>query len=329
MLSGTAGCASTPAGAIRVVPPLRRLAHPVVLVAARSSCSSTWPDSRLACRRFGYAISFDPNAKEERHGGTERHATRSSIQYLNEAYGKEKELEVALQAHIAMTTRPPYKKRLKEHLKETKAHGRAGRSKRIKQLGGKAEAVPRPRPGARGRGRLEGGRGGVEGTRRRQGPAPRDPRHRRGREDAEERQDGVLRTSSRRSRPTTRSRRSPRPWATRRPPSSRSRSGARRSAWRSSSRSRSRRWPRRVATEEIPAAERRRAARVEHAPLDRQPAATALRANGSLRARRAQAGPQAGGPARGSRSTPLVSARCIPLTAVGSRRRERAPRQRP
>ena len=29
------------------------------------------------------------------------------IQYLNEAYGKEKELEVALQAHIAMTTRPP------------------------------------------------------------------------------------------------------------------------------------------------------------------------------------------------------------------------------
>ena len=27
------------------------------------------------------------------------------IQYLNEAYGKEKELEVSLQAHIAMTTR--------------------------------------------------------------------------------------------------------------------------------------------------------------------------------------------------------------------------------
>ena len=29
------------------------------------------------------------------------------IQYLNEAYGKEKELEVALQAHIAMTTGRP------------------------------------------------------------------------------------------------------------------------------------------------------------------------------------------------------------------------------
>jgi len=27
------------------------------------------------------------------------------IQYLNEAYGKEKELETALQAHLAMTTR--------------------------------------------------------------------------------------------------------------------------------------------------------------------------------------------------------------------------------
>jgi ferritin-like metal-binding protein YciE len=57
------------------------------------------------------------------------------IQYLNEAYGKEKELETALQAHIAMTTRAPYKKRLQTHLKETKAHGRAV-ERRIKQLGG-------------------------------------------------------------------------------------------------------------------------------------------------------------------------------------------------
>jgi ferritin-like metal-binding protein YciE len=65
------------------------------------------------------------------------------IQYLNEAYGKEKELEVALEAHIAMTTRMPYKKRLREHLKETKAHGRAV-ERRIKQLGGKAEASPLP-----------------------------------------------------------------------------------------------------------------------------------------------------------------------------------------
>ena len=65
------------------------------------------------------------------------------IQYLNEAYGKEKELEVALQAHIGMTTRAPYKKRLQEQLKETRAHGRE-LSKRIRQLGGKAEAGPLP-----------------------------------------------------------------------------------------------------------------------------------------------------------------------------------------
>jgi ferritin-like metal-binding protein YciE len=57
------------------------------------------------------------------------------VQYLSEAYGKEKELETALEAHIAMTTKAPYTKRLKAHLKETKAHAR-GLERRIKQLGG-------------------------------------------------------------------------------------------------------------------------------------------------------------------------------------------------
>jgi ferritin-like metal-binding protein YciE len=47
------------------------------------------------------------------------------VQYLNEAYGKEKELETALQAHIQMTTAKAYRKRLQDHLKETKAHARA------------------------------------------------------------------------------------------------------------------------------------------------------------------------------------------------------------
>jgi ferritin-like metal-binding protein YciE len=69
------------------------------------------------------------------------------IQYLNEAYGKEKELETALQAHIAMTTRAPYKKRLREHLKETRGHAREV-ERRIKKLGGKAETVPAPGPDA-------------------------------------------------------------------------------------------------------------------------------------------------------------------------------------
>ena len=63
------------------------------------------------------------------------------IQYLNEAYGKERELETALQAHIAMTTKAPYKKRLRDHLKETKDHARQVK-RRIRELGGKAEAGP-------------------------------------------------------------------------------------------------------------------------------------------------------------------------------------------
>src|SRR5215212_1004803 len=65
------------------------------------------------------------------------------IQYLNEAYGKEKELETSLEAHIAMTTKPPYKKRLQQHLSETKGHARQV-ERRIKQLGGKAEPIPGP-----------------------------------------------------------------------------------------------------------------------------------------------------------------------------------------
>jgi len=69
------------------------------------------------------------------------------IQYLNEAYGKEKELETALKAHISMTSRDAYKKRLSEHLKETSAQAK-GLERRIKALGGKAEAVSLPGPDA-------------------------------------------------------------------------------------------------------------------------------------------------------------------------------------
>src|SRR3954452_24707385 len=62
------------------------------------------------------------------------------VQYLTEAYGKEKQLETALQAHIGMTTRPPYKKRLQQHLRETKSHARQG-ERRIKQLGAPVPTV--------------------------------------------------------------------------------------------------------------------------------------------------------------------------------------------
>jgi ferritin-like metal-binding protein YciE len=64
------------------------------------------------------------------------------VQYLNEAYGKEKELEAAREAHIGMTTRAPYKKRLQQHLRETKGHARRV-ERRIKQLGGDTQTLQR------------------------------------------------------------------------------------------------------------------------------------------------------------------------------------------
>ncbi len=62
------------------------------------------------------------------------------VQYLSEAYGKERELETALEAHIAMTTKAPYKKRLKQHLKETKSHAKQV-ERRIKKLGGGGQKI--------------------------------------------------------------------------------------------------------------------------------------------------------------------------------------------
>jgi ferritin-like metal-binding protein YciE len=65
----------------------------------------------------------------------QRVADAKLAQYLNEAYAKERELETALQAHIQITSRPPYKKRLQQHLKETKDHGRQV-ERRIKAITG-------------------------------------------------------------------------------------------------------------------------------------------------------------------------------------------------
>jgi ferritin-like metal-binding protein YciE len=75
--------------------------------------------------------------------------TSKLVQYLNEAYGAEQRLEVALQAHIETAARATYKKRLREHLTETKRHAREV-SKRIKQLGGEVEAIDLPGPDALG-----------------------------------------------------------------------------------------------------------------------------------------------------------------------------------
>jgi ferritin-like metal-binding protein YciE len=57
------------------------------------------------------------------------------VQWLSEAYAKEAELEVDLTAHIALTQKQTYKKRLRQHLTETRDHKRRVAS-RIKKLGG-------------------------------------------------------------------------------------------------------------------------------------------------------------------------------------------------
>src|SRR5690242_19387383 len=57
------------------------------------------------------------------------------VQWLNEAHAKEAELEADLTAHIALTEKMSYKKRLRKHLTETRDHKRKVAS-RIKKLGG-------------------------------------------------------------------------------------------------------------------------------------------------------------------------------------------------
>jgi ferritin-like metal-binding protein YciE len=73
------------------------------------------------------------------------------VQFLNEAYAKEAELEADLTAHIGLTQKAPYKKRLQQHLKETRDHKRRV-AQRIKQLGGQASSGVRApgMPGAVG-----------------------------------------------------------------------------------------------------------------------------------------------------------------------------------
>ena len=59
------------------------------------------------------------------------------VQWLNEAHAKEAELEADLTAHIGLTEKRSYKKRLQQHLKETRDHKREV-ARRIKQLGSSA-----------------------------------------------------------------------------------------------------------------------------------------------------------------------------------------------
>ncbi|MGH2979064.1 MAG: ferritin-like domain-containing protein, partial [Solirubrobacterales bacterium] len=82
------------------------------------------------------------------------------IQYLNEAHIKERQLEQALQAHIAMTKLAPYRKRLQQHLSETKNHARRV-ERRIKQLGGEAEGIGGVVQDATGRAQVVAARGAA------------------------------------------------------------------------------------------------------------------------------------------------------------------------
>ncbi len=97
-------------------------------------------------------------------------ANAKLVQYLIEAYSKERELERSLQAHIAMTDRKPYKKRLQEHLRETKNHAKLV-ERRAKKLGGGGLLTGAVKEGtalvkqaaALGKGQLHAARGsGVE-----------------------------------------------------------------------------------------------------------------------------------------------------------------------
>lgn len=82
------------------------------------------------------------------------------IQYLNEAHVKERQLEQALEAHIAMTELATYRKRLQQHLTETKRHAREV-ERRIKQLGGEAEGIAGIVQGAAGRVQSAAARGAA------------------------------------------------------------------------------------------------------------------------------------------------------------------------
>ena len=79
--------------------------------------------------------------KSNREDGTLNERDTKLVQWLNEAHAKEAELEADLTAHIALTEKQSYKKRLREHLKETRDHKRSV-ARRIKQLGGKAATGP-------------------------------------------------------------------------------------------------------------------------------------------------------------------------------------------
>jgi ferritin-like metal-binding protein YciE len=89
------------------------------------------------------------------------------VQWLNEAHAKEAELEADLPAHIKLTKKAQYKKRLQQHLTETRDHKRSV-ARRIKKLGGTPSAIKAPVPNVVGEvaGKAVAGVKGQVGTAR-------------------------------------------------------------------------------------------------------------------------------------------------------------------
>src|SRR5204863_7389001 len=83
----------------------------------------------------------NPNPRKE----TVNERDTKLVQWLNEAHAKEAELEADLPAHIKLTKKAQYKKRLQQHLTETRDHKRSV-ARRIKQLGGTPSAIKAPVP---------------------------------------------------------------------------------------------------------------------------------------------------------------------------------------
>src|SRR5579884_76300 len=92
-----------------------------------------WPRCSAKC---ALPMAAAPNPEEEPDSMPDLNERDAKlVQWLNEAYAKEAELEADLTAHIALTQKAPYKKRLQQHLTETRDHKRKVAS-RIKKLGG-------------------------------------------------------------------------------------------------------------------------------------------------------------------------------------------------
>lgn len=105
--------------------------------------------SKVVARFFARHLTSIKDTKGVRTNMAELNARDAKlVQFLNEAHAKEAELEADLTAHINLTDKAPYKKRLQQHLRETKDHKKRV-AQRIRQLGGQASSGVRA-PGVPG-----------------------------------------------------------------------------------------------------------------------------------------------------------------------------------